>query len=153
MSIDIITIDNSHNSDKTINDAYTTLYNSLGVESGLLSKTSIGQNLNKKYRDDSIDAKVYAIKYMEKTVPKNSENTDGSVIIENYTPINNSDILPESTIIGSAADITAAPIIDDSMWQIMRKFQLSNHLSTEEVVAEITEYLKKYAPIYRISTI
>ena len=32
-----------------LNKYYTELYNSLGVEPGLLSKTTIGKNLNKKF--------------------------------------------------------------------------------------------------------
>lgn len=43
-----------------LEELYSSLYNSLGVEPGLLSKTPIGNKLNKKYHHDDIDAKIYA---------------------------------------------------------------------------------------------
>ena len=146
----------SQQRDDELKSAYQSIFNSLGVEPGLLSKTPIGRNLNDKYRDDSIDTVQYITKYKAHMNDKNMDKPE-TITIGKYTPIDNSDIFPESMIIGSATDITASnksiPIIDDSMWQIMRKFQLSNNLSTEKVIQEITKYIEKYAPNYRITTI
>ena len=143
----MLTDNNSSKNDETkneLNELYNSLFNSLGVEPGLLSKTPIGRNLNSKFRNDSLDAEVYAANYIQE---KQHENIETTVMLDKYTPIGNSNTLPEDTIIG------CAPIEKDSLWQLMRKAQLRNKLSTDMVISEISEYLKRYAPDYTIDII
>lgn len=49
------------NSDNELNKLYNELYNSLGVEPGLLSKTTIGKNLNDKFKEKQRDDSIIAI--------------------------------------------------------------------------------------------
>ena len=107
----------------TLSDAYNSLYNSLGVEPGLLSKTKMGRELSKKYRDDSVDAKIYSIDYI-----KNNSSSD---------TINELLKTTEST---HHNENTKAPEIKDELWQIIRKIQLQDHLSNEMVVTQIQKY-------------
>lgn len=66
-----------------LNKAYSELYKSLGIEPGLLSKTTIGKNINKKFRDDSIDALITGQKYL------NKYNKNEKPVIEDSSPFHN----------------------------------------------------------------
>ncbi len=72
-----------------LDDAYSELYNSLGVEPGLLSKTRIGTKLNEKYHNDSIDAQIYSERYLRDNLKKidnnelNNDTTNHSIIKTN----------------------------------------------------------------------
>ncbi len=123
----------------SLNELYTELYNSLGVEPGLLNKTDIGKNLNKKYRDDLFDAKVYALKCLY-----NIEKENELEKLTNDTKIDNS-----SPLYGN---LEIAPMLEikDTLWQIIRKLQIQDGLTTENVIAEFSEYLKRYAKNYHI---
>ena len=121
---------------ESLNDIYSSLYNSLGVEPGLLNKTNIGRNITQKYRaDDNIDAKVYALKCLYKLESDN--DSDVLVTIHNSSPFYGHDISP-------------APDIDHSFSEFIRMRQLDDHLTNEEVVKEISKYLEQYAPNYFI---
>lgn len=111
------------NAKNTLSEAYNSLYNSLGVEPGLLSKTKMGRELNKKYRDDSVDAKIYSIDYIK-------SNSSSDIVDEILRTA-------EST---HHDKIGKAPEIKDELWQIIRKIQLQDHLSNEMVVAQIQKY-------------
>ena len=117
-----------------LNDVYASLFNSLGVEPGLLSKTSIGRNLNKQYHDDSIDAKTYAIEHIQK---HNYCGDKTAVTIDKYNPIDN-EAIPSDTIVG------VVPVEIDHLWQIIRKVQLRDKLSLTMILSEIYTYLTKY---------
>ena len=124
---------------------YTELYNSLGVEPGLLSKTKVGRELNEKFRDDSIDATMTAYKYMNDQlnyVMKNKTEEDKPTI-EKYS------IFPENGI-GIAYGDSDVEIIEFKLHRLIHQFQIDNKLSTKEVVDEIEIFIKKYANNYFI---
>ena len=129
---------NNNDNDISMDKAYADLYNSLGVEPGLLNKTTIGKSLAKKYRvDDSFDAKVYALKCLYGI--NQNDTSDEKITIENNSPFHGHDItIPDQSD------------IDHTLSDVIRMRQLDDHLTTDEVIKEISKYLEQYAPNYYI---
>lgn len=128
---------NNNDIDISIDKAYTDLYNSLGVEPGLLNKTTIGKSLIKKYRvNDSFDAKVYALKCLYGI--NQNDTSDEKITIENNSPFHGHDIMPVQSD------------IDHTLSDFIRMRQLDAHLTTDEVINEISKYLEHHAPNYYI---
>lgn len=125
----------------SLDGLYNTLYNSLGVESGLLNRTDIGKNLNQKYREDNFDAKVYALKCIY-----NIENEIGN-------SITNDTLYTKNDSSSSYDIIDRAPDIDGTLSEFIRMKVVDDNLTTEEVINEISKYLEEYASNYYIKKI
>ena len=152
---------------KDTDQSYRELYDNLGIEPGLLSKTSIGQVLNEKYkklnnkvRDDGIIAKTYAQNIISDFTNKKSE--DNKPTIENSSPLYNRteiEIFPmdHPDIIISESNTVSLVITDndkkeqpDHLWKMMREYQINHHLSDADIILEITEFFDKYIIDYQV---
>ena len=127
-------IDELNLSESALSDVYSKLYNSLGVEPGLLNKTSIGKNINQIYRN--VDIALATIQKLSVETKESEKSTDKHVIT-NMSPLH-------------GHDIVAVPEIKDTLSQIIREFQYKEHLTTDDVIREISDYLEQYAPNYYI---
>lgn len=146
-----------------LEEAYGNLYKSLGVEPGLLSKSSIGRKIEQKYHDDGIDAQVYALSVMQNM---NNDKKD-------Y----NAEYLKQSPLAGTISHRdTGDDIIelfghklyvrednDDhinkygkieplkkSLMDILTEYRIQNSLSDEDMAKQIQEYCEKYLKPYYI---
>ena len=127
-------IDELNLSESALSDVYSKLYNSLGVEPGLLNKTSIGKNINQIYKN--VDIALATIQKLS-VETKESEKSIDKHVITNMSPLH-------------GHDIVATPEIKDTLSQIIREFQNQEHLTTDDVIREISDYLEHYAPNYYI---
>lgn len=149
--IELISHNQNDEKDKvnTLIEAYSSLYNSLGVEPGLLSKTKVGRELNEKFRDDSIDSNVTAYNYLQdKLNERIEEKSNEDPVIENSSPLRIY-VMPTENI-GFTTIKSNVDICKQQLAEVLRTFQLEENLSTEEIIEELKKYLKEYANEYFI---
>lgn len=155
------------NTEDALDNAYNELYKSLGVEPGLLSKSSIGRKIEQKYRDDSIDTLAYAVTHVQ-NMNKDKKNYNTEIVKQSPLARAVTDeklIIPDGdnviTLFGHKFIVidendpitTKADEVKDTLWQYIRKIQIRDKLTNEEVRKEIQTYLDKYDSNYFIGHI
>lgn len=119
-------------------DAYASLYNSLGVEPGLLSKTDIGKNLNNKFGDNEVKPDINNYKIKSKDTSEKDNTTDDAVVLN--IPLFN----PSNVSTGIAyGKYNIEETIDYSLQGYINEYVRNTNKSEEDLLNELKTFIKE----------
>ena len=143
--LDLIPKNDQSETTNAINQAYSDLYNSLGVEPGLLSKTPIGRNLNKKFHNDNLDAQLYVNQLVQhSTSSKKDVQIIASSQIESYSPLKQYeyDLKPNHSEIVYTNN-TYNDLIEYNLSGVLEFYKNEKKINDNELLQELKSFIEK----------
>ena len=131
MELEVISHTPDDQNEEELNNLYSELYKSLGVEPGLLSRSGIGRKIENKFKhDESI-----------------TTNNTPRCIDENTPPTATHTLIKQSPLSGTKFLLDKSDIIhqlDPEFETLLNEYRIKHELSSTHLQRQIDAYSKKY---------